>query len=260
MRLSGSGMPTGIVRCDPDAAAQHYARTRDPEVRDALVRTCEPLVCGIASDYRNPGQEEDLVQVGFLGLLNAIEHFDPSRGTPFLVFARHFIRGEIRHYLRDHTSVLRRPRWLEQVNGQIEQAVGEHVGENGRYPGLTGLAEMLSMDAESLAKILQTRQVVRTISLDVEDEGGQPRLNVDRAGPRRAAWLEAPLEDRMMLIEALEILNPIQRAVVFYIFFTDLTQSECAARIGVSQKHVSRILASALHRLRGMLMPDPPAA
>lgn len=115
MRLSVSEMPTGIARCDPDATVQHYAHTRDPEARDALVRTCEPLVRGIASDHRNPGHEEDLVQVGFLGLLSAIERFDPSRGTPFLVFARHFIRGEIRHYLRDHASVLRRPRWLEQA-------------------------------------------------------------------------------------------------------------------------------------------------
>jgi RNA polymerase sigma-B factor len=250
---------TGVSCYDPETAARHYAHTHDPEARDALVRSCEPLVRGIASDYRNPGQEEDLVQVGFLGLLNAIEHFDPFRGTPFLVFARHFIRGEIRHYLRDHASVLRRPRWLEQVNGQIDQAVSEHVGESGRYPGLTGLAEMLSMDAESLTKILKTCQVVRTISLDVEGEGGQPRVDADRAGRRQAAWLEVPLEDRMMLIEALETLNPIQRAVVFHIFFTDLTQSECAARIGISQKHVSRVLASTLHRLRGMLMPDPPA-
>lgn len=251
-------MPAGVSRHDLHTASQHWADTRDPEARDALVSACESLVRGIASDYRNSGQEEDLVQVGFLGLLNAIEHFDPSRGTPFLVFARHFIRGEIRHYLRDHASVLRRPRWMEQVNCQIDQAVSEHIGESGRYPGLTGLAEMLSMDADSLTKILKTRQVVRTISLDVEDEAGQSRVDVDGAGQRQAAWLEVPLEDRMMLVEALETLNPIQRAVVFYIFFTDLTQLECAARIGVSQKHVSRILASALHRLRGMLMPDPP--
>lgn len=239
---------------------RYCAPTHDPAARDALVRACEPLVRGIASEYRNPGHEEDLVQVGFLGLLNSIEHFDPSRGTPFPVFARHFIRGEIRHYLRDHASVLRRPRWLEQVNGRIERAVGAHLGENGRYPGLTKLAEMLSMDAESLTRTLKTRQVVRTISLDVEDEGGHPRVEADSAGRPRAAWLEVPLEARMMLIEALETLNPAQRVVVFHIFFTDLTQSECAARIGVSQKQVSRILASALHRLRGMLMPDPPAA
>ncbi|MBM3470381.1 MAG: sigma-70 family RNA polymerase sigma factor [Armatimonadetes bacterium] len=210
---------------------RYCAPTHDPAARDPLVRACEPLVRGIASDYRNPGHEEDLVQVGFLGLLNAIEHFDPSRGTPFQVLARHFIRGEIRHYLRDHASVLRRPRWLDQVSGQIEQAVGAHLGENGRYPGLAELAEMLSMDEESLTKTLKTRQVVRTISLDVDDECGQPRVDADSAGRPRTAWLEVPVEDRMMLIEALETLNPIQRVVVFYIFFTDLTQSECAARV-----------------------------
>ncbi len=242
----------------PHAIACVYAATRDPDAREAVVRLCEGMVRGIASDYRNPGQEEDLIQVGFIGLLNAIEHFDPARGTPFSVFARHFIRGEIRHYLRDHYNLLRRPRWLERFNGQIDQAVGEHVCERGRYPGLTDLAERLNLDIVSLAEILKTRQVVRTLSLDAEDEDGQPRVDLTRAHQRADMWLVLPLEDRMMLIDALENLNPLQRSVVFYIFFTDLTQAEAAQRLGISQKHVSRVLASGLHRLREMLMPDQP--
>ncbi len=255
----GRPLPANLTTESPHAVACAYAATRDPDLREALVRLCEAMVRGIASDYRNPDHEEDLVQVGFVGLLNAIEHFDPARGTPFSVFARHFVRGEIRHYLRDHYNLLRRPRWMDRVNGQIEQAVGEHVDEYGRYPGLNDLAERLNLDLASLTEILKTRQVVRTLSLDVEDENGQPTFDVSRAHRPSDAWLVAPLEDRMMLIDALEDLNPLQRSVVFYIFFTDLTQGETARRLGVSQKHVSRVLASGLHRLREMLMPDPPA-
>ncbi len=247
-----------ITAENPHAVACAYAATRVPDLRETLVRLCGAMVRGIASDYRNPDHEEDLVQVGFVGLLNALEHFDPSRGTPFSVFARHFIRGEIRHYLRDHYDLLRRPRWMDQVNGQIEQAVGEHLDETGRYPGLDDLAERLNLDLASLTEILKTRQVVRTLSLDAEDEHGQPKVDVSDTHRPSDAWLVAPLEERMVLIDALEDLNPLQRSVVFYIFFTDLTQGETARRLGVSQKHVSRVLASGLHRLREMLMPDGP--
>ncbi len=251
--------PPNLAIETPHSVACGYAATRDPELCETLVRLCGPMVRGIASDYRNPDHEEDLVQVGFVGLLNAAEHFDPSRGTPFSVFARHLIRGEIRHYLRDHQNLLRRPRWMDRVNGRIEQAVGEHLDESGRYPGLNDLAERLSLDLASLTEILKTRQVVRTLSLDAEDENGQPRIDISHAHRPSDTWLAAALEDRMMLIDALEDLNPLQRGVVFYIFFTDLTQGETARRLGVSQKHVSRVLASGLHQLREMLMPDPPA-
>jgi RNA polymerase sigma-B factor len=253
-----SGCDTTAARiAEIDAAARTYATTRDSRAREVLVHHCRDLVRGIASEFRNAQQEEDLVQVGYLGLLNAIEHFDPTRGTPFLVFARHFVRGEIRHYLRDHYGVMRRPRWLDRVNGQIEEVVAEHLNARGRYPALDELAERLGLDPATLAEILKTREVVRTLSLDAEDEDGQPTVHPTRADDRGRHWLAAPLEDRMALIEALEHLNVLQRTVIFYIFFTDLTQAETASRIGVSQKHVSRVLASALRRLREILAPDP---
>jgi RNA polymerase sigma-B factor len=259
MPSSSTGGVIGTRVTDADAAARTYATTHDPQARETLVHLCGSLIRGIASEYRNAGLDEDLVQVGYLGLLNAIEHFDPSRGTPFLLFARHFIRGEIRHYLRDYHNVMRRPRWLERVNGQIEAVVGEYLGERGRYPALDGLAQALGLDPAALAEILKTREAVRTLSLDAENDDGQPTVDLSRVRGRVHDGLAVLLEDRMMLIDALEHLNLLQRTVVFYIFFTDLTQAECAARIGVSQKHVSRVLASALHRLREILMPTPRA-
>ncbi|MDR7521315.1 MAG: sigma-70 family RNA polymerase sigma factor [Armatimonadota bacterium] len=241
-----------------DGLARSYAATRDPRIREELVRRHQCLVRSIAAEYRHSGHDDDLVQVGFLGLLNAIEHFDPARGTPFVAFARHFVRGEIRHYLRDSHNVMRRPRWMDRVNGQIEQAVGDHLAESGRYPGLAELAERLNLDEASLEEILKTREVVRTLSLDAEDEEGHPKVDLQRA-PLEGRWLTLPLEDRMVLLEALEALNPLQRTVIFFIYFTDLTQAEAAQRIGISQKHVSRVLASALHRLRELLGPESPA-
>jgi RNA polymerase sigma-B factor len=251
----------GAVRTDagsPDALVRDYRLTKDAATYAALVQRCEGLVRGIASEFRSPGLADDLVQVGFVGLLNAIEHFDPDRGTPFVLFARHFVRGEIRHYLRDHRSLVRRPRWLERVNGQIEHAIDSHLDQEGRYPGLGELAVHLALDIDSLTHILRTRDVVRTLSLDVEDNEGQPTIDLDRAKPM-AHWLVAPLEDRVVLVDAMERLNPLQRSVIFYLFFTDFTQAEAAQRIGISQKHVSRVLASALHRLRSLLEDGVPA-
>lgn len=242
----------------PDAMARRYAHTRDPAARDALVRLCEPLVRGIVSDFTNPALGDDLVQVGYLGLLNAIDHFDPSRGTPFLAFARHFVRGEIGHYLRDHHTTVRRPRWMERVNGQIEAAVEQHLDERGRYPGLAALAESLNLDLDTVSEILKTRQAVRTLSLDAEDDEGQPTVDLARSQRHQVQELAFPAEDRLVLIEALERLSPLQRTVVFYIYFTDLTQSDTAQRMGVSQKHVSRVLAGALLRLRQLLSPSYP--
>jgi RNA polymerase sigma-B factor len=242
----------------PDALAAAYVQSRDRQVRETLVNICAPLVRGVASDYRNPTHGEDLIQVGFLGLLNAIEHFDPRRGTPFLAFARHFVHGEIRHYLRDHNGVVRRPRWMERVTGQIDQAVGAHLSLYGRYPGLESLADSLNMDVDGLVEIFKTRQVIRTLSLDAETDEGQPSVDPDRSRQQRAVTIALPEEDRLAVMDALERLNPVQRSTVFYIYFTDLTQAETASRLGVSQKHISRVLAIALAKLRQMLAPMPP--
>ncbi len=252
--------PAVPATTDLDVLARRYAATRDPNVQDVLVRRCEALVRGIASGYRNGSHDDDLAQVGFLGLLNAIEHYDPSRGTPFLPFARHYVRGEIRHYLRDHHSLVRRPRWLERASGLIEQAVGEHLDEHGRYPGVDDLASTLGLAVDAVTEILRTRGVVRTLSLDAADEEGQSTVDLDRTRCRSDDPSTSLAEDRIVLLSALESVNPLQRAVVFYLFFTDLTQAEAAARLGISQKHVSRVLASTLHRLREILMPAPSAA
>jgi len=238
----------------PDAAAQQYAATGDRQARETLVSLCEALVRGVARDYDNPGLSDDLVQVGYLGLLNAIEHFDPARGTPFVLFARPYVRGEISHFLRDHHTTVRRPRWLEQATAQIDRVTDDHLSGRGRYPSLDDLAATLHIDEASLLEILRSREAVRTLSLEAAEADGAP---IDP--PHQAAAWEVRVEDRTVLIGALEALSPLQRAVVFYIFFTDFTQMTAAQRLGVSQKHISRVLAAALLRLR-QLLPLPEVA
>jgi RNA polymerase sigma-B factor len=202
-------------RQGPDALARAYACTRDPATRAALVELCEPLVRGLAAGYGQAaaGLHDDLIQEGFLGLLRAIDRYDPARGTPFLAFARHFVRGGITHYVRDYRWVIRRPRWMHPARAPMT----------------------LSLDA-------------------LLDQSG---ANAERSGPRQAILVSRQEvdDDRAALLEAIGGLRPMQRAVVFHLYFGDLTQVETAASLGISQKHVSRVLAGALRTLRNTLTP-----
>ncbi|MDR7427644.1 MAG: sigma-70 family RNA polymerase sigma factor [Armatimonadota bacterium] len=239
-----------------DELVARYRATRDPAVREEIVLTCTPLVRRIVADFIFSGVPgDDLMQVGFIGLLNAVEMFDPTRGVKFVTYASHLIRGEIRHYLRDHRDTIRKPRWLQKLNHQIEEAAARYISEEGRFPPLEQLASELNVEEEGLLEALKTREVLRTISLEADEETGDLRVDRDRTRHKSPTATQLPLEDRIVLFEAMEKLNPLQRRVLYYLFFTDLTQMEAARRIGISQKHVSRVLANSLTKLRALLDP-----
>lgn len=246
---ASSGSPEDILLGE-------YARTRDTTLRDKIVEACTPLVRRIVSDFIYSGvPTDDLMQVGFIGLLNAIEVFDPHRGVKFATYASHLVRGEIRHYLRDHRDTIRKPRWLQGLNQQIDQAVGKHLSQQGRFPTMEELASELNVVQGGLVELLKTREVLRTISLEADEETGELRVDRDRIRHKSYVSFQLPIEDKIMLFEAMEKLNTLQKRVLYYLFFTDLTQMEAARRIGISQKHVSRVLASSLNKLRGLLTP-----
>ena len=251
--------PPAAPTQDVDALMAEYVETHSPAIRERVVVACTPLVRRISAEFVFSGvTSDDLVQVGYIGLLNAIAAFDPTRGAKFATYASYLVRGEIRHYLRDQRDTIRKPRWLQKLNSQIEQTVGKYVSETGRFPGLDELSQELNIEEEGLLEVLRTREVLRTISLETEDEGGDLRVDRDRIRHRSHISFQLPIEDRVMLIEAMESLNSLQRKVLYYLFYTDLTQMEAAKRIGISQKHVSRVLASALAKLRGFMgAPSP---
>lgn len=250
---------TAPEREDEDVLMAEYVGSHDPGIRDRMVAACTPLVRRIASEFVFSGvPADDLVQVGYIGLLNAITAFDPGRGAKFATYASYLIRGEIRHYLRDQRDTIRKPRWLQKLNIRIEDTVGKYVSESGRFPSLEELAEELNIEEDGLLEVLRTREMLRTLSLETEDDGGDLRIDRDRIRHRSHISFQLPIEDRVMLLEAMESLNSLQRKVVYYLFYTDLTQTEAAKRIGISQKHVSRVLASALAKLRGLMgTPSP---
>jgi RNA polymerase sigma-B factor len=252
-------VPAPPPREDVDALMAQYVETQHPSIRERMVVACTPLVRRIAGEFVFSGvPSDDLVQVGYIGLLNAISAFDPTRGAKFATYASYLVRGEIRHYLRDQRDTIRKPRWLQKLNSQIEDAVGKHVSETGRFPGIEDLSAELNIEEEGLLEVLRTREVLRTISLETEEESGDLRVDRERIKHKTHISFQLPIEDRVVLMDALESLNSLQRKVLYYLFYTDLTQMEAAKRIGISQKHVSRVLASALAKLRGLMgAPSP---
>ena len=254
-----SSPPVARPRDDVDTLMAEYVEAHSPAIRERVVVACTSLVRRIASEFVFSGvPSDDLVQVGYIGLLNAIAAFDPTRGAKFATYASYLVRGEIRHYLRDQRDTIRKPRWLQKLNTQIEQTVSKYVSETGRFPGLNELSHELNIEEDGLLEVLRTREVVRSISLESDEESGDLRIDRDRIKHRSHISFQLPIEDRVMLVEAMESLNSVQRKVLYYLFYTDMTQMEAAKRIGISQKHVSRVLASALAKLRGLMgSPSP---
>lgn len=232
-----------------------YAEGHDARLREQIVETCTPIVKGMASEYAQQGvPREDLTQVGYLGLLNAIEAFNPALGFKFETYARPLISGEMRHYLRDHRDLLRRPRWLHKANQELEQAVGRHLSDDGRFPSIEALASELNITEEGILEILKVREATLTTSLDSVEPRDEFEINRRLIRHKSYTSFQLPIEDRIVLYEALEKLTTLQRQVLYHLFFRDMSQPKAAKSMGISQRHVSRVLATALTRLRELLM------
>ena len=225
-----------------------YRRTEDRSLQQALVLRYLPLVNRIARRYVRPGASlEDLVQIGSIGLIHAVTTFDPGRGVKFETYAFHHVAGEIRHFLRDGLEAVRAPRWVRKVYADLTAAVGRLQQDLGRTPTHAEIAHAMNMTEAGVREVLDAHSQMRVRSMTDMTEEHDVRL--DLIAHQRYVSLQLPIEDRIVLIQAMENLADLQRRVVYYLFYQDLTQSEVAKRLGVSQRHVSRLLAAALRHL-----------
>lgn len=235
-----------------------YRSFRSAELHARLTTLFMPLVHQVARRYARSGiPVEDLHQIGYIGLMNAVTNFDPERSVKFETYARHLIAGEIRHYLRDQGTTVRRPRWLYEMDHRITRAMADLTQRIGRAPTPAEIARVIEADVDEVAEVLQARESLRLVSLDEEREGddGAPIAQRDRITTKHAAGSMA-VEDRVLIADAIERLSGLQRKVIYYLFYMDLTQTEAARKLGISQKHVSRVMHAALRRLRETLHPE----
>lgn len=227
-------------------------RGKRQQLRARLVTGHLPVAQHIARRFSRRGQPvEDLTQVATVGLINAVDRFDPKRGTDFLSFAVPTIVGEVRRHFRDNTWSMRVPRRLKELHASITSAVGELSQRRGRAPRPSEIAEHLHVPVEDVIEGLQVADAYASSSLD---DGLEARPAVVAAVATPEPGLEQ-VENRASLYPALAQLPPRERRIVFLRFYQNMTQSQIAQQVGVSQMHVSRLLARSLKRLRSLLGP-----
>ena len=230
-----------------------FARLRisgSPASREEIVRRYLPLARRLAGRYWYTGEPmDDLEQVACIGLLKAIDRFDPARGPAFTSFAVPTILGELRRHFRDRTWALRAPRQLQELIVQLERARDELTVAIGREPTIAELAAHLGVSEELLLEALDLALLHHTLSLD----GPLSPTDADddrEDGPGRLDDGYARAEDRTVLAPLLATLPAQAAEIVALRFYEDLTQDAIARRVGVSQMQVSRVLRLSLKKLR----------
>jgi RNA polymerase sigma-B factor len=223
--------------------------------RDALIMRHAKLVRSIARRYAGRGLSyEDIVQSGYIGLIQAVDRFDPNRGVPLRAYAARTIEGEIMHLFRDRGWALRVPRSLQEMSRRMAVLSERMSHRLGRTPTAEELAEASGEDVERVTEALWAQRAYTVepltespVSDDGERSGAAGReLSVEEPG------FEGVLR-RETLERAIRKLPPRERAIVALRFLDDLTQSEIASRMGISQMHVSRLLRASLDQLRDEL-------
>lgn len=240
---------------DTETLFGRFARTKDPALRARLVVMHQNLVRYLAGKFVNRGEPlEDLVQVGTIGLINAIDRFDSERGTKFSTYATPTIVGEIRRYFRDKAWSLKVPRRLQELNQTASRAQEDLSSKLGRPPTIQEVAQRIGATEEETLEAIELGNAYDTVSLDskmMHESDSAPLSLAEFVGSNDES-LEA-LEEYGDLDQALEKLEPRERAIIVHRFFKDMSQAEVAKQLNISQMHVSRLQNRALVQLKTML-------
>jgi RNA polymerase sigma-B factor len=237
-------------RSDEKRLFQRYSEDGDALARDQLIRQCLPLARNLAKRYVRSGESlDDLTQVASIGLIKAVDRFDPARGVAFSSFAVPSILGEIKRHFRDHSWATRVPRQLQERALKVQATADRLVGRLGRSPTPRELAAAMGESVEDVLEAMEAATAHGAMSLDAP-------LSLADGNAATYAETVGQSDERLEMVEyrsvvdaTIEALSERERQVLALRFAADLTQAEIAARIGVSQMHVSRLIRRALHRL-----------
>jgi RNA polymerase sigma-B factor len=246
-----------LTGADDGSAAllERYARERDAVVREELVRRFMPLARHLARRYRGREDVDDLEQIASLGLLKAIERFDPAVGVAFSSFAVPTILGELRRYFRDHAWSVRVPRSVQELTLRIDRMTEELTARLGRPPTPAELASACDASVEQVLEALATATAHHAISLDrPRSEDGEHTL-ADVGGADDPAY--ARVEEAAYVAQLLAVLPERERLILRLRFQEERTQAEIGALIGVSQMQVSRLLRRAILGLQAVADAGP---
>ena len=220
---------------------------QDRQVADYL-----PLVRRICNRYKHSGEPlEDLVQVGTIGLIKANEKFDPDRGSHFVSYAVPVIVGEIKNYFRDHGWAVKVPRKLQKQKQDVERARDRLNQMLGRSPTVPEIAEATGLPHETIYDTIEVERYGRPLSLDAEyqqNDSSHPSTLLDYVGETDPRFEE--LLERIDVTNSLQCLSSRERAIIHLKYYSGLSQTAIASRLGISQMHVSRLQRNALGKLK----------
>jgi RNA polymerase sigma-B factor len=241
-----------VMERQVDALLLAYHRDGDRDARDRALVELMPLVRALASRYAGRGEPlEDLVQVGALGLIKAVDRFDVDRGVEFSSYAVPTIVGEIRRHFRDKAWAMHVPRRLKELSVRLSRVLDQLTTELGRSPTIAELAEATQVEEEDVIDALDSANAYSTRSLHAPFEDGDDSSLADKLGTDETGYAE--VEDGSLVAAGLDALDERERRIVELRFFEEMTQSQIAAEVGISQMHVSRLLRSALATMRGRI-------
>lgn len=255
-RAGDAGVAALLVACDGDWRAQLdrvlFARRDggDPRAREQLIERFLPLASSLARRYASCSEPlEDLIQVASLGLVKAIDRYDPARGAAFSSFAVPTIVGELKRHFRDHTWTVRPPRELQELTLRVDQAATALSATLDRAPTVPELASAIDVSDQDVLEALHARHARDALSLDAPAHADDERAALqDVLGTSDHGYER--VEDRALLDRLLRAVPARSREVLRLRFEQDLTQAQIGALLGVSQMHISRIIHHAIEQLR----------
>ena len=235
------------IDMSPDALHREYFRTQDPDFRERLVEVHAGLARALAQRFSRRGDgADDLTQIAFLGLLKAIDRFDPERGLKFSTYAMPTILGELKRHMRDQSWGIRPPRRVHDLYLEVERTVDDLTQEFGRKPTVAELADRLGTAEELVVEAMDAVTGRKLTSLEVPNPNGGTMS--DTVGRRDRGMTD--VERTLVVDSLLERLPPEDEEVVRMRFENDMTQLEIAKALGRSQMQISRTLSRSLDRLR----------
>lgn len=236
---------------------RRFKEEGDMDAREKLVMSHLNLVRFIANKFKNRGEPiDDLIQVGYLGLLKAIDRFDPSRGLEFTTFATPTIMGEIKRHFRDKGWSVRVPRRLQELSAKVNQATDTLTSQLHRSPTIAEIADYLDATVDEVLEAMESSSAYSSVSLEAPsgaDDDDTPSV-IDRYATEDSDL--AFTDDRIIIEEALASFSPRERDVIEMRFLKGMTQIEIAEKLGISQVQVSRLLRRTLKKIQDKIDPE----
>ncbi len=248
-----------MTRIDDKILLRKYHEEGDLTAREKLIEQYMSFVRSLARRYSYRGEQlEDLVQIGAIGLIKAIDRFDLERGVELTTYATPNIIGEIKRHFRDKGWSVRVPRGLQELNVQLSRLVESLTVELGRSPTIPELAKAAGVEEEAVLEALESGRAYSSLSLSAGSGDGDEDLDPMESIGTEEHQFEVS-EDRAVLAPGFRVLDERERKILQLRFFDGLTQSQIAQQVGISQMHVSRLIRRSLEKIRDEIAADEPA-